>query len=155
MLASMDPAESKKLKQGLLTRAVRVNQHKTSLLQVMEHLQHIATSLMQLGGQLDTLKDQLTPSSGAATPATVAHQQANPAPPAREPYIPIPARYSGDLGNCSQFLRQCNLVISQQPNTYVTSQAKVTSVMSLLTGQAAAWSFAMTSQQIDFLNNHI
>uniref|UniRef100_A0A674P9V0 DUF4939 domain-containing protein n=1 Tax=Takifugu rubripes TaxID=31033 RepID=A0A674P9V0_TAKRU len=66
----------------------------------------------------------------------------NPATQPREPYIPIPGRYSGDLGTCSQFLHQCQLVFTQQPLTYSTPQAKTAFVMSLLTGQAAAWSVA-------------
>lgn len=136
------------------TQAARVNQHETSILHVMEHPQQLTASLTQLCGQMAELKNQLTRIPGAVTSSPPAHQQSNPASQVHEPYIPIPARYSGDLGTCLQFLHQCNLVFSQQPHTYVTSQSKIAFVMSLLTRQAAAWSLAISSQQTDLLNNY-
>lgn len=115
----MDPAESNNLKQALSTQTARVNQHETSLLQVMEYMQRLTTSLTQVGGQMAPIQAQLTlsPSLVAASSSPPVHQPSNPASQVREPYIPIPARYAGDLGTCSQFLHQCNLVFNQQPHT--------------------------------------
>ncbi len=133
-----------------------MSQHETSLHQIMEHLQQLNTSVAQLGGQLSTMKDQMLPSAMASSSFhhSPADSAASPALQAREPYIPIPARYSGDLGTCEQFLHQYSLVFSQQPNTYNTHQSKIAFVMSLLTGQAAAWSLAITTQQSGILTDY-
>ena len=138
---------------ALSSQAAKINQNESSLGRVMEHLQQLGASVSQLGGQLAALKDQLVPVPGAAAHLPANDTPPSPAPQAREPYIPIPARYSGDLGTCKHFLHQCQLVFSQQPHTYVTSQAKIAFIMSLLTGQAAAWSLAVSSQQHELIND--
>ncbi len=45
-------------------------------------------------------------------------------------------------------------MFSQQPHTYATSQAKVAFIMSSLTGQAAAWSLAISSQQQELITDY-
>lgn len=119
----------------------------------MEHLQRHTASVTQLGEQMMALKDQLTPSHGTIPPASADDQQTALTPQALEPFIPIPAHCSGDLGTFSQFVHQCSLVFSQQPLTYDTSQAKI-AFMSLLTRQAAAWSLAVSSQQNELMSNY-
>uniref|UniRef100_A0A3B4V0N9 DUF4939 domain-containing protein n=1 Tax=Seriola dumerili TaxID=41447 RepID=A0A3B4V0N9_SERDU len=64
---------------------------------------------------------------------------AAPAPLPREPHIPTPERYSGELGTCARFLLQCSLVFSEQPTTYVSDEAKIAFLVSLLTGRATQW----------------
>lgn len=81
-------------------------------------------------------------SSAVAAPAALPLDTSSPL--AREPFILIPARYSGNLGTCSQFLHQCSLVFSQQSNTYATHQSKVAFVMSLLTEKASMWALAVS-----------
>ncbi len=150
----MDPVESEKLKRALSSQAAKVSQHESSLLQIMEHVQQLTTSGAQLGEQLTAMKDQLIPPAGSSSPHAPADPTASPAPPPREPYIPIPARCAGDLGTCAQFFHQYSLVFNQQPITYSTHQAKIAFVMSLLTGQAAAWSLAITTQQSEVLTDY-
>lgn len=149
----MDPAELDNYERALSSQATKINQNESSLRLVMEHLQQLGASVSQLGGQLAALQDQLVSSPGAAAHPPADDPPPSPAPQAREPYIPIPIRYSGDLGTCSQFLHQCQLVFSQQPHTYATPQAKIAFIMSLLTGQAAAWSLAISSQQHELVND--
>ena len=62
----------------------------------------------------------------------------------REPFIPTPARYSGALGTCSQFLHQCSLVFDQQPLTYSTDRSKIAFIMILLSDKASAWALALS-----------
>ncbi len=45
-------------------------------------------------------------------------------------------------------------MFSQQPHTYATSQAKVAFIMSLLMGQAAARSLAISSQQQELITDY-
>ena len=80
-------------------------------------------------GQHDQVIQEITSSlreltqavhSGSSVPST------SPAPPPstsafpREPFIPAPERYEGDLGSCRAFLLQCSLVFEMQPQTYPT-----------------------------------
>ena len=92
----MDPAELDEIKRALATQAAKVHQNEATLARMADHVQQIGTNISQLGGQVAVLNDQLTPSSGAADQRFPVST-----PQAREPYIPIPARYSGDLGTCA------------------------------------------------------
>lgn len=145
----MDPADSDKLKRAITSQAALLNKHEATLSQVMEHLQQLSTGMTQLTGQLAAIQDRPNPATGPTVPPPAADPNPGPPPQSREPYIPIPARYGGDSGTCSQFLHQCSLVFSQQPHTYATHQARIAFVMSLLTGQAAAWSLAISTQHAE------
>lgn len=145
------------MKQVLSSQGLLIGQHETTLRQVMEHLQQLTTSVTRLGGQLGDIRDQLTSPAAPADPPLpplAANPPVNTTPQAREPYIPIPARYSGDLGTCAQFLHQCSLVFSQQPTTYASHQSKIAFVMSLLSGEAAAWSLAISNQNAELVTNY-
>ena len=144
----MNPADSESLKQAFTGQAAVVKQHETTLLQIMDHVQQLTANVAQLGGQLTEMRGRL-----ASSPEPSGHQpppddHASPAQHPWEPFIPIPARYNGDLGTCAQFLHQCSLVFSQQPHTYASHQSKISFVMSLLTGQAAAWALAVSDQYL-------
>ncbi|TWW73451.1 hypothetical protein D4764_15G0008450 [Takifugu flavidus] len=104
-------------KQTFSAQAARVNQVESALRQLSEHMQQITAGVSQLSGQVAALDEQLprTPNTAESRPAD--GPPINPAPQPCEPYIPIPGRYSGDLGTCSQFLHQCQLVFAQQPLT--------------------------------------
>ncbi len=143
---SLDPAEIEGFKHAFADQAARVNQHESSLQQVTEHLQRLSTSVSQMSGQLASLMDRLAPPSTSSPSLPTADASASPQQQPREPYIPTPARYAGDLGTCAQFLHQCSLIFSQQPGTYSTYQSKIAFIMSLLTGQVAAWSLAISNQ---------
>ena len=61
----------------------------------------------------------------------------------REPHVPAPERYDGDLGTCQSFLLQCSLVFDLQPQTYATDKSKIAFIVGLLTGRARAWGAAV------------
>eukprot|EP00064_Thunnus_orientalis_P019010 superscaffoldBa00004583_g19120 len=54
----------------------------------------------------------------------------SPAPLSREPQIPSPEHYTGDLGTCRAFVMQCALVFEQQP----IEKSKISYIMGLLAG---------------------
>ena len=143
----MDPAETEQFKHALSNQGALISQHDATLRKVMEARQQLTTSVTQLDGQLDHVATQLTsvmttdssPLQSTPPAASPGSQSLLP----REPFIPIPARYSGDLGTCSQFLHQCSLVFSQQPATYATDQSK-TAFMSLCSDKASAWALAFS-----------
>ena len=141
----MDPAETEHFKQILTTQGVLVGQHDSTLRRVIEGLQELTTSVTQLGGRMESVAAQLsTVPPTTLPPPPAATPPATPAPQPREPHIPIPARYAGDLGSCSQFLHQCSLVFRQQPTTYSSDQSRVAFVMSLLSDRASAWALAIS-----------
>lgn len=55
----MDPADPEGLRQAITSQAEVVKHHKTTLLQVMDHVQQLTTSVAQLGAQLKAVRDQL------------------------------------------------------------------------------------------------
>lgn len=146
----MDPAETERMRQALSNQGTLVGQQETTLSQVLEHLRELTTSVTQLSGRMDSLTDLFIPSIPSAEPPLTAPPAADsPGVSTRQPRelcIPIPARYSGDFGTCAQFLHQCSLVFNQQAVTYSTHQSRVAFVMSLLSGQAAAWALAVSGQ---------
>lgn len=103
-------------------------------------MDHVATQLTGLTASASSPPPP-TPPAASAPPAA---SPVVPSPLHREPYIPTPTRYSGDLGTCAQFLHQCNLVFSQQLATYSTDQSCITSIMSLCSDKAASWSLAIS-----------
>ena len=57
----------------------------------------------------------------------------------RDPLIPTPTKYSGDLGICSHFLHQCSLIFHQQPLSYSIDKPNMAIIICLLTDQASMW----------------
>ncbi|KAJ0039438.1 hypothetical protein NL108_014181 [Boleophthalmus pectinirostris] len=145
----MDPSDQDQnpVLQALATQGVRVGQHERILNQVTERLCELSVNVTQLSTQLNQLAAQLSP----VLPSPPVGQPQPPAPSpvqppvssAREPHIPTPERYSGDLGSCGQFLLQCSLVFDQQPHTYHTDKSRISFLISLLTGRAAQWATAV------------
>lgn len=115
-----------------------------TLQQVVDHLQQLSANLSRLSEQLVAVKNHFPSSS---TLGSTPSQTSSP----RERFIPVSARYSGDLGTCAQFLLQCTLVFNQQPSNYPTTQSKTAFIISLLSGQVATWVLAITEQESELL----
>lgn len=148
-------AQTECMRQALFSEEAMEGQHEAVLNQILEHLQRLSTSVAQLSRQLSYIVDQLlssTPSTESLLSPTPAAEMST--PQAREPYIPIRTRYSGDLGTSAQFLHHCSLVFDQQPATYGTHKSKITFVMSLLCSQATAWALAVSSQSPELCSDY-
>ena len=148
----MDPADAEKFRLALSSQGTRVGQHERALNEVMETLQNLTSNVALIGGRMEQLTTHL---STLTTPALAPAPAPVPAsPPAaspvtlptqpREPFIPTPARFAGQLGSGRQFLHQCSLVFDQQPLTYSTDKSRIAFVMSLLSERAAAWAVAIS-----------
>ena len=146
----MDPAESERFRQALTFQGARIGQHDAALQEFSEALRDLSTGMAQLGGRMEQLYSQFSlaapvslhgPAVSPASDSSAAAPVSSPNQP-REPCIPTPARYSGELGRCRQFLHQCSLVFEQQPLTYARDRTKTAFIMSLMADQAADWAVA-------------
>lgn len=153
----MDPAELEKIRQALALQGTRVGQHEKTLKEIMDSLRQLNANFAELSVRFDQITTHLVnanpppvevPPAQASAPAPAGSQHAQP----REPFIPTPARYSGEIGICGQFLHQCQLVFDQQPLTYSTEKAKVAFIMSLLSGKASAWAVALVNSSSPVCN---
>uniref|UniRef100_A0A8C6U8R8 Retrotransposon gag domain-containing protein n=1 Tax=Neogobius melanostomus TaxID=47308 RepID=A0A8C6U8R8_9GOBI len=146
--------DSEQIRHALASQGVLVGRHEQALKEVIDQLRELSTNVSQIGHHVNQLSTVLASSAAAST--------SNPSPPAttaqpavrtrdtplrasapREPHIPTPERYYGDLGSCGRFLLQCSLVFDQQSNTYAADKSRISFVLSLLGGKASQWATAV------------
>ncbi|KAJ7998560.1 hypothetical protein DPEC_G00206180 [Dallia pectoralis] len=149
----MDPAglipgqemDASQIHHALSHQGALVGQHSQALQQLMTSMQELTSSVAQIGSQLAQVSSLMVPP--AAQPNPLSAPLEPPVPPSREPRVPAPDRYSGELGLCRAFLIQCSLVFEQQPLSYPTDRSKIAYLMSLLKGNALAWASAVWDNQ--------
>ncbi|KAJ7997137.1 hypothetical protein DPEC_G00225840 [Dallia pectoralis] len=149
----MDPAglipgqemEASQIHHALSHQGALVGQHSQALQQLMTSMQELTSSVAQTGSQLAQVSSLMVPP--AAQPNPLSAPLEPPVPQSREPRVPAPDRYSGELGLCRAFLIQCSLVFEQQPLSYPTDRSKIAYLMSLLKGNALAWASAVWDNQ--------
>ena len=141
----MDPSDLEPIRQALASQGVRIGNHDKILREISEKLRQLSTSVTELSTQMSQISNQL--SAATAPPSQSGTPQGFSPPPAsaaaREPHIPTPERYSGNLGTCGQFLLQCSLVFDLQPTTYNTDKSRIAFIISLLSGRASQWATAV------------
>ena len=123
----MDPADTETFRQVITRQGTLLGQHD-------QILQEITSALREL-----------TVSVRSQRPASPELSSSAPSPSAssREPFIPAPERYDGDLGTCRSFLLQCSLVFELQPQTYPTEKSRIAYLIGSLRGEALAWATAV------------
>jgi hypothetical protein len=148
----MDPADIDSIRGALAAQGALVAEHSNALREAMEAFKSLATRVTQMGAQLDLLVPPATlpplPVAPPPDPTLSAHL-----PRAREPLIPAPERYAGDMGTCRAFLIQCSLVFSQQPLSYPSEKAKIAFVIGSLKGNALAWASALWESDSPVIEN--
>uniref|UniRef100_A0A803J653 DUF4939 domain-containing protein n=1 Tax=Xenopus tropicalis TaxID=8364 RepID=A0A803J653_XENTR len=102
---------------------------------------------VRIGQVLDSILSRLptTPAVAEIPPAVVVPLPAM--PPAREPRIPPPPRYSGNLQACRGFVTQCQIQFEFQPSQFSCERAKVGYVMSRLEGKPLEWATSLWESQ--------
>ncbi|KAK7878028.1 hypothetical protein WMY93_031309 [Mugilogobius chulae] len=144
-----DPADP--IRQALASQGILVGQHDQTLRDVVEKIRDMSANMAQLSNQMSQLTAHFSAAASSAAaplapgPENQPEQAPTPllAPSAREPHIPTPERYAGELGACGRFLLQCSLVFEQQPSTYNSDKSRVAFILSLLSGKAAQWATAL------------
>ncbi|KAK5879277.1 hypothetical protein CesoFtcFv8_024596 [Champsocephalus esox] len=151
----MDSADSQTLRAALCSQAQRLRQQEEEMKDINQGVMTLTSSQSEFRGvvttQINHLAEQLHNvltrlDSVPAAPSNVAA----PAPettavcsmPASMIRLAPPAKFSGESGNCSPFLTQCDLHFTCQPAAFPSDLAKVAFVVSHLTGRAEAWATA-------------
>ena len=100
----MDPADAEAVRGMISHQGTLLGQHNQALQEITAALRELT---LAVSSQLPVAPEPAAPvPSPSASP--------------REPTIPAPQRYGGDLGSCRSFLIQCSLVFEMQPLTYPT-----------------------------------
>lgn len=135
----LDPADSDSgspvmnLRHAVSSQGIMLGHHDQTLREIMDSLSNLTSGLARVENQLQTINPPVLNLSPAVPVGTLQP---------REPYVPAPERYDGNLGDCKSFLFQCSLVFELQPLTYSTDRAKLAYVLGLLMGRARAWGTA-------------
>ena len=98
----MDPADAEAVRGMISHQGTLLGQHDQAL-------QEITTALRELTLAVSS-QPPFAPEPAAPDPS--------PSASPREPTIPAPLRYGGDLGSCRSFVIQCFLVFEMQPQNY-------------------------------------
>lgn len=152
----MDPSDTDSVTRALSNQGALLGQHDTLLRKLMESQQTTSDQIAQLGAMFSELKTSLTQTI-SQTPSTASTDQPSPYESAqfmREPHVPDPDHYRGDMGKCGGFLLQCSLVFTQKPITYSQDHSKIAFIMGLLQGKALDWATAMWQSNSDIHNDY-
>ena len=74
--------------------------------------------------------------------------------PRREPNIPSPRTYEGDLALCCGFITQCELVFLHNSSRFYSDDAKIAFIVSLLSGRALDWAVATFNHDARFASEY-
>lgn len=153
----MDPAEPDPVRAALARQGQRLGQHEEMFRGVMEAVQNLSTQVRDLTAQLSRLDTGASPFPvSTAPPPQPPAQQAQPAlNPAsqKEPHVPAPEPFSGEIGSAGGFILRCSLVFDQQPLSYPSDRAKIAYTINLLRGRAAQWATALWEQGSPLLSS--
>eukprot|EP00063_Salmo_salar_P049563 XP_014024398.1 PREDICTED: protein FAM127-like [Salmo salar] len=70
-------------------------------------------------------------------------------PPSREPWLPPPEHFNGELSTCWVFLSQCALIFELPPSSFPLDRSKRAYLITLMSGRALTWATAVWEQQPD------
>lgn len=162
----MDPADANAINSALTTQGTKLKNHETKLNTIAAGVKHLTNSqselqasvamqVNQLSAQLQLVVSQLEGLTAAAptvpaAPATPAMPAAAtpPQPLSTPPSMPVsfppvrlapPEKFSGESVECRPFLTQCDLHFKTYQAAFASEQARVSFMVSHLTGRAAAW----------------
>ncbi|KAK0154208.1 Retrotransposon-like protein 1 [Merluccius polli] len=123
----MDPADTEAFRRAISHQQAQLGQHDQALQEITSSLRELSLSI------------------ASRLPVTPAPAVPVPSPPVsfREPFIPAPEPYGGDLGRCRSFLLQCSLVFELQPQTYTSDKARIAYLIGSLRGEALTWATAV------------
>ena len=72
----------------------------------------------------------------------------------REPHLPAPEPYDGDLSQCLGFITQCEFIFNHNPSRFFMDDAKIAFIVSLLSGRALEWAIASLGSDANFASDY-
>ena len=75
-------------------------------------------------------------------------------PVVREPNLPCPKVFEGDLQQCCGFITQCELMFRHNPSRFYSDDARVAFIVSLLSGRALEWAVATLNSDVSFSSDY-
>ena len=156
----MDSADSEVVRNALKAQGQRIQQQDEQLGALRREMREMSKKpddiLSAVGGQMNFLGEQLQRLQPPTPPVPSDDSGAAQTADCHSPVITSPAaplqlskleRFSGDSCNCRGFLTQCRLHFEFLPASFISDRAKVTFIVSLLTGRAQAWATAEFSRK--------
>ena len=151
----MNPADMARLEQVLQAQGALLNQHDKALTTLIDQNKNMSQALMDLKAQIAVLcTAREATEASTAEPAPAPASASASASSIREPSVPAPERFDGNLGECRSFLLQCSLVFGQQPSTYASDRAKISYLIGCLRGAALTWATAVWESQSDACSSY-
>ncbi|KAI3368526.1 hypothetical protein L3Q82_025538 [Scortum barcoo] len=141
--ASMDPADPGAITKALSAQGIIVGKHDSQIQEMVDTLRDLSNSMARMQTQLSLLTPGSAGSEGTPPGLSSSLAAGSTVSTPREPFVPTPESYAGDLGSCSRFLFQCSIVFVQQPSSYSSDNAKIGYVVNLLRGKASDWATAL------------
>ncbi|KAI3360881.1 hypothetical protein L3Q82_012889, partial [Scortum barcoo] len=141
--ASMDPADPGAITKALSAQGIIVGKHDSQIQEMVDTLRDLSNSMARMQTQLSLLTPGSAGSEGTPPGLNSSLAAGSTVSTPREPFVPTPESYAGDLGSCSRFLFQCSIVFVQQPSSYSSDNAKIGYVVNLLRGKASDWATAL------------
>lgn len=138
----MNPADTEALGQAIASQGTLLGQHDQALKDIMDCVRELSTDMHAIRERISPLAPPVAPSQ-----PSVSYPVPGSPPSHREPSVPAPERYGGDLGTCRAFLVQCSLVFEQQRHTYATHRSRISYLIASLKGAALAWASAVWEEQ--------
>ena len=77
-----------------------------------------------------------------------------PIDPVREPHIPTPKPFEGDLSRCLGFITQCELIFCHNPSRFFLDDTKIAFIVSLLSGRALDWAVASLNSDSRYASDY-
>ena len=119
-------------------------------------------AITKLSDQLSALTTAIT-ASAAAPPVPAAVNPPAGVDPSlapfpdghvREPHIPSPRVFEGDLSRCCGFVTQCELVFLHNPSRFYSDDSKIAFIVSLLSDRALDWAVASFNNDARFASDY-
>ncbi|KAI3372161.1 hypothetical protein L3Q82_007016 [Scortum barcoo] len=139
----MDPADLGAITKALSAQGIIVGKHDSQIQEMVDTLRDLSNSMARMQTQLSLLTPGSAGSEGTPPGLSSSLAAGSTVSTPREPFVPTPESYAGDLGSCSRFLFQCSIVFVQQPSSYSSDNAKIGYVVNLLRGKASDWATAL------------
>ncbi|KAK3548988.1 hypothetical protein QTP70_024801, partial [Hemibagrus guttatus] len=99
--------------------------------------------IVRQGALIHSHQDQVEALQNQLRSASLAAPQDPPKARGESPRLALPDKFEGSADCCRGFLRQCEVFFSHQPGMYSKEETQCALVMSLLTGRALEWAFAV------------